>query len=104
MYPARVDRHDIKQFGFEAGVEEDEAGMIATVARIHALMEGEIKAGLKPQRVIVMGFSQGGAMSLLAAITSLWEIGGAASISGWVPLKQKVMRVSMFHGDHILIN
>ncbi|GJE87880.1 phospholipase/carboxylesterase [Phanerochaete sordida] len=48
---------------------------------VHAELHG------RPQspKVVVAGFSQGGATAMMLALTSLHEIGGVASLSGWIP-------------------
>lgn len=41
-----------------------------SVNKIHGLVDAEIKAGLDESRVVVGGFSQGAAISLLVALTT----------------------------------
>ncbi|KAI0047659.1 phospholipase carboxylesterase [Auriscalpium vulgare] len=65
--------------------EWDEAGVAASAAYIESIIQGEVQAGADPRRIVVAGFSQGGALGLLVALTSLHDLGGAASFSGWVP-------------------
>lgn len=86
-------RHNIEVFGFQPEIVEDEDGMMKTVQRVQALIEEEIKEGIPISRILLIGFSQGGAMGLLAAIVSKLSIGGVASMSGWIPLNKKIEQV-----------
>lgn len=55
--------------------EEDEEGILASVNKIHALVEDEIKDGIDENRIVVGGFSQGAAMSLLVGVTTERKVG-----------------------------
>jgi len=54
-----------------------------SLSRLHALIDG---LGVPPERVVVGGFSQGGAMALAVALTSPRALAGCVVFSGW-PLK-----------------
>lgn len=84
-------RFDIYSFGFDTS--EDEAGMLKTSASLNALISDEVNGGIPANRVILGGFSQGGAMSLLAGLTNERKLGGVAVMSGWLPLKNKFKAV-----------
>jgi len=79
---------DIYSFGFKT--DEDEDGMLRSVTLIRQLIEEEIGSGINPSRIILGGFSQGGAMSLLTALTSDFQLAGIACLSGWLPLHNKI--------------
>jgi lysophospholipase-1 len=79
---------DIYSFGFSGA--EDETGMRQTVASLTELIEEEKeKNGIEPSRILLGGFSQGGAMSLLAGLTGKYKLAGIACLSGWLPLRHK---------------
>lgn len=40
---------------------------------------------VRPSKVALVGFSQGAALSMVLALTSLHDLGGVASLSGWIP-------------------
>lgn len=44
---------------------EDEAGILASSQSIHAIIEEQINKGISSERIILGGFSQGGALALL---------------------------------------
>lgn len=80
-----------------AGVQEDQAGMLLSVSKINRLVTDEVDAEENPissTRVIVGGFSQGGAMALLTGLTSERKLAGVACLSGWLPLHGKIKSVS----------
>ncbi|KAI9445558.1 lysophospholipase I [Lactarius indigo] len=67
--------------------EWDEASVVSSVAYVEALIRAEIHRGVDPCRIILMGFSQGAALSLLVALKTTHELGGVISLSGWIPHK-----------------
>ena len=54
--------------------EEDEEGTWESVNKIHSLVDDEIKNGIDENRIVVGGFSQGAAMSLLVGLTSTKKV------------------------------
>jgi len=78
---------DIKSFGFKA--EEDEKGMLESSRQLNELITAEIDGGLDANRIVLGGFSQGGAMSLLTGLTSERKLAGLAVLSGFLPLRHK---------------
>lgn len=85
------DRFDIYSFGFDT--EEDAAGMEKSKKLISELIDAEIKAGTDPNRIVLGGFSQGAAMSLLTGLTGDRKLAGVAALSGWLPLLKKFKTV-----------
>ncbi|TFK43840.1 Phospholipase/Carboxylesterase-domain-containing protein [Crucibulum laeve] len=78
---------DIYSFGFDT--DEDEMGMLQSARQINQLITAEVDAGTDPSRIVLGGFSQGGAMSLLTGLTGERKLAGIAVLSGWLPLKHK---------------
>ena len=64
----------------------DAAGLEASVARILALVEAERSAGIAPARILLAGFSQGGAVALHAALTAPERLAGVVALSTYLPL------------------
>jgi len=50
---------------------EDEAGILASAQSIHAIIEEQINKGISSERIILGGFSQGGALGLLVICFTL---------------------------------
>jgi predicted esterase len=90
---------------------EDEAGMLKSRDYIQTLIQQEIDAGIPAHRIILGGFSQGGAMALLAGLTSKVKIAGIVGMSSWLVLSKKIKElvpeenpnndtpILMCHGD-----
>ncbi|KAI0717952.1 Phospholipase/carboxylesterase [Fomitopsis betulina] len=77
-------------FDFDARATEDEVGMLKAVTSINKLIQAEVDAGIPSNRILIGGFSQGGAMSLLTALTAERKFAGVAVLSGWLPLSKKI--------------
>ena len=65
---------------------EDEAGLRASVAEVQALLNREAARGIAPARTVLMGFSQGCAMTLLAGLRAPQRLAGLVGLSGYLPL------------------
>jgi len=72
---------------------DDEKGMMTSVKSIDALIQAEVDAGIPENRIIVGGFSQGGAMSILTGLSGRRKLGGVIALSCWVPLNHKIKEV-----------
>jgi len=72
--------------GTELVRREDEAGLRASQADVAALIDREATRGIAPGRVVLMGFSQGCAMTLLTGLRYPERLAGLACLSGYLPL------------------
>ncbi|KAI0393057.1 acyl-protein thioesterase-1-like protein [Xylariaceae sp. FL0594] len=68
---------------------QDEKGMFQTRDYVNSLIQSEIDAGIPANRIVVGGFSQGGAMALLSGLTAKVKLAGIVSLSAWLPLDAK---------------
>lgn len=68
--------------------------MTKTATSLRQLIADEIKQGIPSERIVLGGFSQGGAMTLLTSLTSETKFGGLVVLSAWLPLAQKWSSVS----------
>ncbi|KAH8118660.1 Phospholipase/carboxylesterase [Phellopilus nigrolimitatus] len=84
-------------------LEEDESNMLQAVRGLNTLISTEIDNGIPASRIVLGGFSQGGATSLLTGLTSERKIGGIACLSGWLPLKHKFKAMASDHAKLIPI-
>lgn len=73
--------------------DEDESGMMLSMAYLTTLIDDLIKEGIPESRIILGGFSQGCAMSLLMGLTSMHagELGGLVGLSGYLPLVDRIL-------------
>jgi len=99
--------YDILQMG---GGEEDEAGVRASQALVQALIEQEKGRGVDPRRIVLAGFSQGGAIVLQTGLRHPERLAGILALSTYLPLAGKLaaersaanrgLPVFMAHGTH----
>ncbi|XP_061424890.1 acyl-protein thioesterase 1-like [Lethenteron reissneri] len=73
--------------GLSPDATEDEDGIKRAAETVRGLIEQEIKAGIPSHRIVLAGFSQGGALSLYTALTSRHKLGGVVALSCWLPLR-----------------
>ncbi len=67
---------------------EDEPGLRASAAEVQALIDREVARGIPSERIVLMGFSQGCAMTLLTGLRSPQRLAGLVGLSGYLPLAQ----------------
>src|SRR5690554_5238806 len=71
---------------FERGKNEDEAGLRESQGELAALIDAEIARGVPAERIVLMGFSQGCAMTLMTGLRYPQRLAGLVALSGWLPL------------------
>ncbi len=70
----------------DRGGPQDEAGIRDSAASLVALIERERARGIPNQRIVVAGFSQGGAIALHTALRYADRLAGLLALSTWLPL------------------
>lgn len=65
---------------------EDSAGLLQSQALVQTLIDREATRGVAPERIVLMGFSQGSAMTLLTGLRAPQRLAGLAALSGYLPL------------------
>ena len=71
--------YDILDINFDRKV--DEAQLLKSAQAVHALIDREIERGIDSQRIVIAGFSQGGAVGLQAALTYPKPLAGLLAMS-----------------------
>lgn len=80
--------YDILDFGdLQAG--QDEVGILRSRDYFHGLIKSEVDAGIPSNRIVLGGFSQGGAMSIFSGITAPQKLGGIFGLSCYLLLHSK---------------
>lgn len=74
-------------FGLTVGSHEDEAGIIETQTIIEQLIQGELDKGIPSHKIVIAGFSQGGAIALHTALRYQQPLAGVIALSTYLPLK-----------------
>ncbi|KAF2655780.1 acyl-protein thioesterase 1 [Lophiostoma macrostomum CBS 122681] len=82
--------YDIKSLDDLAGREEDETGIVKSKDYFHSLIDAEIAKGIPANRIVIGGFSQGGAMALLSGVTYKTQLGGIFGLSCYLLLQKKI--------------
>jgi phospholipase/carboxylesterase len=72
--------------GADLARREDLAGLQASQQAIAALIDQEIARGIPASRIVLAGFSQGCAMSLLTGLRYPHRLAGIVGLSGYLPL------------------
>lgn len=72
--------------GLDRKAKEDEAGFRDTDGAIRALIAREIERGIPAGRIVLAGFSQGGAVSLYTAPRYPQRLAGVMALSTYLPL------------------
>ena len=71
------------------------AGVKHSAAYVQGLVDKEIAAGIRSDRIVVAGFSQGGHLALKTALFCPQRLAGCVALSTWLePLKEQVMGCS----------
>ena len=65
---------------------EDEAGLRQSLALVEALIERERARGIEASRIVLGGFSQGCAMTLMTGLRYRERLAGLLGMSGYLPL------------------
>ncbi|KRY34763.1 Acyl-protein thioesterase 1 [Trichinella spiralis] len=87
---------DIVGIGMDA--TEDEDGIKHSAKQIQNLIEEEMRIGIPSHRIILGGFSQGGALALYSSLTFNKRLAGIMSLSCWLPLHRQ------FSPENVSIN
>ena len=67
----------------------DEVGVAESVAQVDALVAREVERGVPRSRVVLAGFSQGGAVTLAAGLRNREPLAGLVALSTYVPSAPK---------------
>ena len=83
--------YDIIALGGESR-EIDEAGLLASRAIVRALIAREVERGIASERIFLAGFSQGGAVAYLSALTHPQPLAGVIALSTYIPSAALITR------------
>lgn len=75
-----IEMNDIARLPDEGGIRESQAGIDRLIAR-------EIDRGIEGVRIVLAGFSQGGAIALQAGLRQANRLGGIVALSTYLPLE-----------------
>lgn len=93
--------YDIKEMDLDRQVDEEQLRQSA--AWVHALIDREIERGIDSSRIIVAGFSQGGAVSFEAGLSYSKPLAGIMALSTYFATAASIEVNSIQNGMPILI-
>jgi len=71
-------------------LKEDKEGLLKSVNQIKKIIQQEINSGISPQKIMVIGHSQGGAVALAIGLTSDYPLAGIIGLSAFLPCRNEV--------------
>jgi phospholipase/carboxylesterase len=74
----------------EIAVRQDEAGIRRSSEQLRALIEEQIRGGIDSRRIVLVGFSQGGAIALHTALRFEQPLAGLMALSSYLPLEDQL--------------
>jgi len=85
--------------GFGANARADVAGLTQSVAIVNRLIQRELERGIACERIVLAGFSQGGAVVLHAGLTADRALGGIVGLSTYLPAPELLRSASHVASD-----
>lgn len=74
--------------GLHPNSDEDSKGFEESAERVNRIIQSEIDGGISPSKILIGGFSQGGALALHVSLRSKYPLAGCVGLSTWVPLRK----------------
>jgi predicted esterase len=79
---------DLETIPIGNDLPDDVQGLSASSKIIHEIIDKEVSDGTPSENIVLGGFSQGGAMALLAGYSYGKPLAGVACLSGWPALRE----------------
>ena len=96
--------------GLDIRRDEDIEGLRTSETQVRALVEREVSRGVSEERIVLAGFSQGGAIALQAGVRHPRRLAGIMALSTYLTLPEKLESeaspangdcpIFMAHGTH----
>ena len=80
--------YDIRETKIDA--EQDEAGIRQSSQALGQMIEEQVESGIVSERIVLAGFSQGGAIALFTALRYPGHLAGVMALSAYMPLPQSL--------------
>ncbi|MEX1033490.1 MAG: dienelactone hydrolase family protein [Cellvibrionaceae bacterium] len=98
--------YDILGMGSERSLDEKQ--LMASASAVQALIDREIERGVDSRRIVLAGFSQGGAVNYQAGLTYPKPLAGLLALSTYFPTASSIklssanrsLPIQVFHGSH----
>lgn len=83
--------YDIGKGELNSNFYQDEIGIREAQQLIEQIVAAELARGIDSSRIVLVGFSQGGAMALQCGLRYPKQLAGILVLSSWLPLANTVM-------------
>jgi len=90
-------------YGLSTGSNEDANGISASQHYVESLITREISRGVPHHRIVIAGFSQGGAIALHTALRYPQSLAGVLALSTYLPLHSTLHQEKSAANQHIPI-
>jgi len=97
-------------YGLTSSAPQDETGIYETQRQIENLIEAELSRGIPSHKIVLAGFSQGGAIALHTALRFKQKLAGVIALSTYLPMQSTLTAekavenlktpIFMAHGTH----
>jgi len=93
-------------YGLDAAAPQDETGIKQTQQLIDQLIKKELALGIANKKIVLAGFSQGGAMALQCGLNFPQNLAGILVLSSFLMLTDKLEKINksspifMAHGEY----
>jgi phospholipase/carboxylesterase len=74
--------------GFDLSQKQDEAGIRASIVRVEALIARQVERGVPVANIVLIGFSQGGAIALAAGLRHAGKLAAIVALSTYLPIAE----------------
>jgi len=74
--------------GFDLAQRQDEAGIRASITSVESLIAREVERGVPIANIVLIGFSQGGAIALAAGLRHANELAAIVALSSYLPIAE----------------
>jgi len=71
-------------------LKEDKQGLLNSVSKIKKIIQKEINSGISPQKIMVVGHSQGASVALAVGLTSDYRLAGIIGLSAFLPCRHEI--------------
>ena len=79
-------------YGLDMNSQEDTVGITTITDEIHALIQQQIDEGIAANKIVLAGFSQGGALTLHVGLSYTLPLAGLLALSCYLPLREQIER------------
>ena len=88
-------------FALDIHAKIDEVGITHGESLIQELINEQIESGIPSNRILLIGFSQGGALALYTALCAKIPLAGVAGLSTYLPIQAAILQQHEFFDKNL---